>query len=518
MADDTTGDITRLIGRAAAARAAGADTGRAFGEIVRRFQDLAFACAYGVLGDFGHAEDAAQEAFLTAWRHLDQLKTPEAFPGWLRRIVLTHCHRQTRGARLETVPLETLHGLPSDAPDPYQAVAGRETRDEVRAAILALPEHERLVTALFYIRDYSQADIAAFLEVPLTTVKKRLYSARGRLRERMLHMVQDALQERRPSRDEGFANTVALYNEALESLLAKVKQDRNVIAVLLFGSLSHDQVWRKSDIDLVLICRTDKQARRELCLIENGVNIHASLTPRNTFKAALQGSLQNSFFHSSFAKSTLLYTTDETIRDFYDRLDTLGTRDRDMQLLRATGNVLYTLAKAEKWLYVKADLEYSFLWIMYTVDGLAKIETLLHGRPTGRETVGEALTLNPAFFGAVYTDLIHCPKDAGVVRAALERINAYLDGRLAALVGPVLDFLADAGGVRTTGELDDYFRKQAQAGSLCGVYEWLADKGILQKVPSPVRLTDKSSAALVDEAAYYYDGAPVRKASGVETP
>lgn len=503
--------ITQLINQATAARTAAVEKQQAFDQIVRRFQDLAFACAYSVLGDFGHAEDAAQEAFLTAWRHLDQLRTPEAFPGWLKRIVLTHCHRQTRSKQIETVSLETLHGLPSPEGDPYQAVARRETQEEVQEAILGLPEHERLVTTLFYIADYSQNDIAAFLEVPLTTVKKRLYSARQRLRERMLHMVQDALQERRPSNDDQFVNTVALYNEALDSFLGKVKQDRNIIAVLLFGSLSYDQVWKKSDIDIILIGRTDKQSEREFCLVENGVNIHAILMPRNQFKSAIQGALQNSFFHSSFAKSTLLYTTDETIREYYENVDTLGTRDRDMQLLKIGSNVLYTLAKAEKWHYVKHDLEYSFLWIMYSVDSLAKIETLMHDRMTSREVVQEALRLNPPFFGAVYTDLIHCPKDAATIQAALDRINAYLDQRLAALFGPVLDYLADAGGVRSTGEINDYFRKQVQTGSLSNVYEWLADKGILQKVPNPIRLTDKSSVAVVDEAAYYYDGVAVKK-------
>ena len=503
--------IVHLICQATAARTATADKQQAFDQIVRRFQDLAFACAYSVLGDFGLAEDAAQEAFLTAWRHLDQLRTPEAFPGWLKRIVLTQCHRQTRGRQVDTVPLESLRDLPSPADGPYQTLARRETQDEVQEAIWALPEHERQVTALFYIADYSQNDIAAFLEVPLTTVKKRLYSARQRLRERMLHMVQDALQERRPSKDDQFVSTVALYNEALESFLGKVKQDRNIIAVLLFGSLSYDQVWKKSDIDIILIGRTDKHAEREFCLVENGVNIHALLMPRNKFHSALQGSLQNSFFHSSFAKSTLLYTTDETIREHYAHIDTLGTHDRDMQLLKMASNVLYTLAKAEKWHFVKHDLEYSFLWIMYSVDSLAKIETLLHGKMTSREVVQEALRLNPLFFGAVYTDLIHCPKDEKTIGAALDQINGYLDDRLAALFGPVLDYLADAGGVRTTSELNDYFRKQAQTGSLSAVYEWLADKGILQKVPSPIRLTDKSSAAFVDEAAYYYDGAPIQK-------
>ncbi len=73
---------------------------RAFGALVARFQDMACGFAYSVMGDFHLAQDAAQEAFLTAYRELGKLRTPEAFPGWFRKIVLTQCSRMTRGERL----------------------------------------------------------------------------------------------------------------------------------------------------------------------------------------------------------------------------------------------------------------------------------------------------------------------------------------------------------------------------------------------------------------------------------
>ncbi len=68
----------------------------AFGRLVLRFQDMAYGCAYALLGNFHLAEDAAQEAFLTAYRRLGQLRQPGAFPGWFRRIVLSQCSRLTR--------------------------------------------------------------------------------------------------------------------------------------------------------------------------------------------------------------------------------------------------------------------------------------------------------------------------------------------------------------------------------------------------------------------------------------
>ena len=505
-------DLTRLITQATAARGADGDKQQAFDRIVRRFQDLAFACAYGVLGDFGQAEDAAQEAFLTAWRHLDQLRTPEAFPGWLRRIVLTHCRRQTRGGRLDTVPLERCAIWRPRTATRTRRSPGARRGTRCRRPFWACPN-----TSGWSRPSFTSTTTRSPTSPPSWRCRSRR-SRSGSTRpgsgcgKGCSTWYKTHSEQRRPSNDDGFANTVALYNEALESFLGKVKTDRNIIAVLLFGSLSHDQVWRKSDIDIVLISRTDKQPERDFCLVENGVNIHAALMPRNKFKSAVQGALQNSFFHSSFAKSTLLYTTDETIREHYANLDTLGTRDRDMQLLEAASRRPVHAGEGRE-----VALRQARCRVQLPLDHVLRRQPRQDRNAPARQADGpRSGQRGPAAQPGLLRVRLHRsdprPKDAGAIQAALDCINGYLDQRLAALFGPVLDYLADAGGVRTTSEMDGYFKKQAQTGSLCGVYEWLADKGVLQKVPSPLRLTDKSSVAVVDEAAYYYDGASVRKA------
>ena len=497
-------EIGELIARATAERGARNEKGAAFAAIVRRYQDFAFACAYAFLGDFHLAEDAAQESFLSAWRNLDQLRKPEAFSGWFKRIVFTQCDRLVRNKQLSTVMLDAVAELPAALPEPAQMLEAREQQTQVRDAIRALPEHERLATLLYYIGDYDQREVAQFLEVPVTTVKKRLYSARQRLRERMIDMVRDTLQGQRPSRNEQFAETVAVFNEALDSFVAKVKQDRYIIAAILFGSLSHDTVWRKSDIDMILVGRDEKPSK-DFCLVENGVNIHATLVSRSNFKKMIEGTLQGAFMHSAFALSTLLFTTDETIRALYADVRQIGSRDRQLRLMTSGHMALYTLAKAEKWLLTRNDVSYSFLWIMYTIEHLARIEVLLHGEVTSREVIPQALKLNPEFFGPIYTDFINSPKDTAAIQAALDQINNFIDSKIETLFGPVLDYLRDAGNICTTTDLNAYFGKQVQVESLSNIYEWLADKGIIQKVPAPTRLTPKSQIT-VDEAAYYFDG------------
>ncbi|HEU5098350.1 MAG TPA: hypothetical protein VFU22_04995 [Roseiflexaceae bacterium] len=296
----------------------------------------------------------------------------------------------------------------------------------------------------------------------------------------------------------------ARFQEALELFTAKVKQDSYIIAAILAGSMSYDQVWEKSDLDILLVGRSEKVPERSYYLIENGVNIHAVLLSRSVFKQQIERALQSSFFHSYFSKSTLLFSTDETITEYYQNVQHLGARDRQLQLLRAGSDVLPALAKAEKWLYVKNDPAYSFLWLMYMINQLATIEVIAAGEVTTREVLQQALRHNPEFFHAIYLDMLARPVDGAAVEQALRLVNRYLDERITLLFQPIFDYLSAADGPRSASDIDSYFRKQIQAETLGSAYEWLADKGLLKKISHPLRLTEKSRVT-VEEAMYYYD-------------
>ena len=96
------------------------------------------------------------------------------------------------------------------------------------------------------------------------------------------------------------------FTEALDALVEQVKGDRSVLAAILCGSLSHDAVWAKSDIDLVLVTIDDRKADREhMALYAGGVNVHAILMPRAEFRKVVEGSARNSFMHSFLAKGRL---------------------------------------------------------------------------------------------------------------------------------------------------------------------------------------------------------------------
>src|SRR6266700_396655 len=281
------------------------------------------------------------------------------------------------------------------------------------------------------------------------------------------------------------------YEDALESFVTRVKQDRYIVAAILFGSLAYDEVWEKSDIDMVLIVRDDKAANRLYALVENGINIHADMVTRNQFKARVEGNLQGAWTHSVMARSTLLFSTDDTLQAYYENVRHVGSRDREMQMLRATASVIPLLTKAEKWLVVKNDPTYSFLYVMLLVYQLSEVEVLWHANVPGREVIQQALVYNPDFFTPLYTDLAHRPKDAETMRWAIQQVHNYIEERQNVLFKPILSYLSEAGGVRSSSEIEEYLRKR-QGGGLSLACEWLADKGIIQKVATPLRLTEKS--------------------------
>lgn len=179
-----------------------------FGELVRRYQDMAVGYAYGILGNRTLAHDAVQEAFIEAHCCLASLREPEAFAGWLRRIVFKQCDRITRRKTPPLVPLDAAFGLPTTEAGPAELLERREFQRQVTAVIEELPEAQRVVISLFYLSGYSQREVAELLELSTSQVNNRLHSARKQLKERMLTMVEETLHDQRPSRDEAFANGV----------------------------------------------------------------------------------------------------------------------------------------------------------------------------------------------------------------------------------------------------------------------------------------------------------------------
>ncbi|HLH30430.1 MAG TPA: hypothetical protein VKY31_04455 [Terriglobia bacterium] len=294
------------------------------------------------------------------------------------------------------------------------------------------------------------------------------------------------------------------FSRALETLIEEVREDRSILAAILCGSLSHDTVWAKSDIDLVFVTVDDRKlGSSDMALNANGVNVHAFLMPRAEFRKTVESSIHNSFMHSFLAKGRLLYSHDPTIEDLCGSLAKIGDRDAQVQLFSAAVHALPTMYKARKWFVTRGDLEYTALWILYTATSLAKIEVIGAGLLADREVIPQAIKLNPSLFKVIYTDLLNTKKTEKAVQTALETTEKYMAGRASSLFRPVIDHLRETGEARSCAEIEDHFKRNLGIEGVTLACEYLADQKIVGKVSIATHLTKKSNIT-VQQLAFVY--------------
>ena len=165
----------------------------AFNELVLAYQDRVYNLAYRIMGDPASASDATQEAFISAFDHIEGFrgKYPSSFKSWLMRIVSNACYDELRRRkRHPTTSIEDFEieeeanpALVSDTESPEEAAEREEVAHALEAGIQTLPADQRITLVLADVQGLSYQEIAEATDVPLGTVKSRLARARGKLRD-----------------------------------------------------------------------------------------------------------------------------------------------------------------------------------------------------------------------------------------------------------------------------------------------------------------------------------------------
>ena len=165
----------------------------AFGRLVEQFQPTVHAIALRRLGNASEAMELTQEVFLHILRRIHQLREPERFAGWLRQVAVRMAiNRATRRVAPSTVNTGVLEGAYERALQPVDELITRERAERLWAALRRLKTLDRESLLAFYIRGLSLVEMASELDVPLGTIKRRLHTARKRLRLELEASVADA--------------------------------------------------------------------------------------------------------------------------------------------------------------------------------------------------------------------------------------------------------------------------------------------------------------------------------------
>jgi RNA polymerase sigma-70 factor (ECF subfamily) len=156
----------------------------AFGRLAEQFQRTVYAICLRRLDNPSEALELTQEVFLHVMRRIGQLREPERFAGWLRQMTVRMAiNRATRRLAPTSVETSVLEGATADRrDDPLDTLIARERAERLWAGLERLKRIDREALIAFYIQGQSLIEIAEQLEVPIGTVKRRLHTARKRLK------------------------------------------------------------------------------------------------------------------------------------------------------------------------------------------------------------------------------------------------------------------------------------------------------------------------------------------------
>ena len=155
----------------------------AYGELVERFERTVYAVCLGRLGNASEALEMTQEVFLHVMKRIGQLREPERFAGWLRQVAVRMAiNRATRRVAPPSVEDEILEGAGAVHDDPLDGLIARERAARLWEGLRRLKDLDRETLVAFYIEGRSLIEISERVDAPIGTIKRRLHTARKRLK------------------------------------------------------------------------------------------------------------------------------------------------------------------------------------------------------------------------------------------------------------------------------------------------------------------------------------------------
>lgn len=290
------------------------------------------------------------------------------------------------------------------------------------------------------------------------------------------------------------------YMAAVDSFVSKVKDDPNVIAVIVSGSLAYDVIWEKSDIDMTVVIRDQNLKNDNYCIVEDGITINVYLAQRSGFKRHMEQSIGGSWLHSYMSKGKIVYSTDDSLYEYYEEIKKIGADDMALSMVYLAAELIENRDKCMKWLTARKDPLYAQFFLLLCAEAMVRMEACSHQLTIGRDTIQKAMELNPDAIRPLYTDAMSHHLSEEEILSRIEHVDRYLLEKSEIFKKPVLDFMADQQ-IKTMTLIAKHFR--AESHFMVGVFEYLAEIGVIEKAAQTIRITPKSRMA-VEEIGYIY--------------
>lgn len=290
------------------------------------------------------------------------------------------------------------------------------------------------------------------------------------------------------------------YQSAIDQFIDKIKDDVNIVAVILGGSLAYDVIWEKSDVDLTVVVRDQQLKHETLSVDEDGITFNIYIACRSSFRRFIEHETGGTFFQSYLAKGKIIYSTEDSFYEFFEDIKQIGEDDRAISALYIASELISTMNKVEKWMIARKDLMYAQYFFIKLAEGIANMELCIHGIPLSRSAIQKATELNPEIMRVFYNDPMSHLLTEEELTKGLKLLEQYLEDKMSLFKKPVVEYLSDQQ-TKTTSMIAKHFRVDSHI--IGDVLEFMWEKGVIEKVTQMVKLTPKSRLS-VEEIGYLY--------------
>ena len=288
------------------------------------------------------------------------------------------------------------------------------------------------------------------------------------------------------------------FEAAVDSFVEKVKDDPNVIAVILYGSVAQGSAWEKSDIDVTVVVRDQKLTHTDYGIYEDNITFGLDICQRSDLKRTMEKALTGSVGHSFSTTSKIVYSCDDSLYEYFEENAKIGKSDVEKAIFNTVNWLLGLMAKVDKWLTVKNDVTYARYYVLKAAEVIAQIEVTANLQIPTRESILQATAINPALIDTFYTRPMSGPMSEPEIRDLLEKMYDYIQTHMEAVLNVVRDFFGD-GEMKTGTMVSKHFQEDMH--SMHSILDYLCDRGYLDKVSQTIRITPKSKLA-VEEVAF----------------
>lgn len=271
-------------------------------------------------------------------------------------------------------------------------------------------------------------------------------------------------------------------NRIIQNIGEKLQEDERCIGAYLLGSVSHDQIWEWSDLQIAVILDDGYKGDWYYALYEEEMKVALNVYTLTAFKSFIGTVHVDDFMWKAFSKCTKIFTKDFLLDELLEEAFCIGDVVQQKEMLLAFSGAVYYLNKAEKNFYIKENIENAVYFIPQIAENIALIEIFKNKQVPERELIAQGKRWNRTIFEKIYDVLFKGKVDCAMVRDILESCVSYLEDNTRLVYQPVISHL------KKYGDLEN-FRYETRTHGFGINYEWLVRTGIAERYGIPVKIS-----------------------------